>query len=146
MKFKKILVPLDGSETAEKAIPYVITEAQVHGASVLLLRAIAPLRRSLSKSPSILGKIYEQVDSIAMDYLEKIIKAIQAEGIKVESMIEHGTPAQTIIDVAQQKECDLIILGSHGETNASQWRIGSVADKVLKARSKFSILLVTTKE
>ena len=146
MKFKKILVPLDGSETAEKVIPFVISEAQLHGASVLLLRAIAPLRRSLSTSTSILGQIYEQVDSIAADYLEKLLKTIRAEGIEVESVIEHGTPAQTIIDIAQQHECDLIILGSHGETNSDQWRIGSVADKVLKARSDFSILLVTTKE
>jgi nucleotide-binding universal stress UspA family protein len=64
----------------------------------------------------------------------------------VESLIEHGTPAQTIIDVAQKTDCDLIILGSHGETNASQWRLGSVANKVIKARSYTSILLITTTE
>mgnify|MGYP001825773762 CR=1 FL=1 len=91
-------------------------------------------------------QVYEQVDSIAEDYLEKISETILAAGIEVETMIEHGTPAQTIIDLAQQKECDLIILGSHGETNAEQWRIGSVANKVLKARSLTSIMLITTKE
>jgi nucleotide-binding universal stress UspA family protein len=143
--FNKILVPLDGSETAEKVIPFVITEAQLHGASVFLLRVIAPLRRSLSTSPSILKQVYEQVDSIAEDYLEKISETILAAGIEVEAMIEHGAPAQTIIDLAQQKECDLIILGSHGETNAEQWRFGSVANKVLKAKSPTCILLITTK-
>ena len=142
--YKKILVPLDGSETAEKVIPFVISEAHGHGAAVLLLRVIAPLRRSLSTIPSILGRVYEQVDSIAEDYLKNISETIQAEGIAVESMIEHGAPAQTIINIAQQNDCDLIILGSHGETNAIQWRFGSVADKVLKAKTAISILIVTT--
>lgn len=146
MIFKRILVPLDGSETAEKVIPFVISEAKLHGASLVLLRVIAPLRRSLSTSPSILRQVYEQVDTIAEDYLEKVSKTILDEGVKVECMIEHGTPAQTIIDVAQQTDCDLIILGSHGETNASQWRLGSVAEKVVKVRSLTSILLITTTE
>jgi nucleotide-binding universal stress UspA family protein len=146
MVFKRILVPLDGSETAEKVIPFVISEAKLHGGSVLLLRVIAPLRRSLSTSPSILGHVYEQVEQIASDYLDRISDTIQAEGIEVENLIEHGTPAQTIIETAEQNGCDLIILGSHGETNAAQWRVGSVADKVLKAKSLISILLVTTKE
>jgi nucleotide-binding universal stress UspA family protein len=146
MIFKRILVPLDGSVTAEKVIPFVISEAKLHGASLVLLRVIAPLRRSLSTSPSILGHVYEQIDAIAEDYLERISETILAEGLEVQSLIEHGTPAQTIIDVAQQEDCDLIILGSHGETNAAQWRLGSVADKVLKARSLTSILLITTTE
>jgi nucleotide-binding universal stress UspA family protein len=146
MIFKRILVPLDGSETAERVIPFVISEAKLHGASLVLLRVIAPLRRSLSTIPSILGRVYEQVDAIAEDYLGKISETILAEGIEVESLIEHGTPAQTIIDVAQKTDCDLIILGSHGETNASQWRLGSVANKVIKARSYTSILLITTTE
>jgi nucleotide-binding universal stress UspA family protein len=146
MIFKRILVPLDGSETAEKVIPFVIAEAKLHGASLVLLRVIAPLRRSLSTIPSILGRVYEQVDAIAEDYLEKISKTILAEGLEVQRMIEHGPPAQTIIDVAQQTDCDLIILGSHGETNATQWRLGSVANKVIKVRSDISILLITTTE
>lgn len=144
--FKKILVPLDGSETAEQVIPFVISEARAHGASVLLLRAIAPLRRSLSASPPIIRQVFDQLNSIAADYLERITETIQSEGIEVESIIERGFPAQTIIEVAQEKECDLIILGSHGETNAPQWRFGSVANKVLKAKSNISILLVITKE
>lgn len=61
-------------------------------------------------------------------------------------MIEQGTPAQTIVNVAKQNECDLIIRGSHAETNSNHWKIRSVADKVLKASSDFSNLLVTTKD
>jgi nucleotide-binding universal stress UspA family protein len=146
MIFKRILVPLDGSETAERVIPFVISEAKLHGASLVLLRVIAPLRRSLSTIPSILGHVYEQVDAIAEEYLEKVSKTILDEGVEVQCMIERGTPAQTIIDVAQQTNCDLIILGSHGETNAKQWRLGSVANKVIKVRSDISILLITTTE
>lgn len=74
MKFRKILVPLDGSESAEIVFPFVMSGVQLHGASVLLLHAIAPLHRSLSTSTSILGKIFEQVDSIAAVYLENHLR------------------------------------------------------------------------
>ena len=138
------MVPLDGSETAEKVIPFVISEALLHDSEVLLLRVIAPLRRSLSTIPSILGHVYEQVDAIAEDYLERVSETVLAEGIPLATFVERGPPAQTILEIAQREECDLIILGSHGETNAVQWRLGSVAEKVIKARSNTAILLVTT--
>jgi nucleotide-binding universal stress UspA family protein len=144
MLFRKILIPLDGSQVAEKVIPFAIAEAQLHGAEVVLLRVIAPLRKSLSTIPRILRKVYKQVDSIAEDYLKRVSKTVNAERVNVQSIIQHGRPGQTIIEVAQQEGCDLIILGSHGETNEPQWRFGSVAEKVIKARSAISILIITT--
>ncbi|MCJ7702027.1 MAG: hypothetical protein MUO62_10620 [Anaerolineales bacterium] len=62
-------MPLDGSENAEKVLPYVIAEARIHGAAVVLLGVIAPLRQSLMSSPSVLNLVYKQVDRIAEDYL-----------------------------------------------------------------------------
>ena len=69
--FKRILVPLDGSKNAEKVLPIVIEEARLHQAVVVLLRVVAPLRQSLMSSPNILRAAYEQIQSIAEDYLQK---------------------------------------------------------------------------
>jgi len=65
--FKRILVPLDGSKTAEKVLPMVVAEARLHGAGVVLLRVIAPLRQSIITSPNILAQVFKQVDLIAQD-------------------------------------------------------------------------------
>lgn len=142
--FKRILVPLDGSNNAERVLPIAITEARLHGATLLLLRAIAPLRNSLMLIPSIADHVFEQIDEIAENYLEKVAGKIQSERIEVETMIKHGPPAQCIIEIAKDNECDLVIIGSHGETGALQWRFGSVANKVIKANLSIPIIIMTT--
>jgi len=60
--FKRILVPLDGSENAKKVIPIVVTEAKCHNAVVVLLRVIAPLRQSLMTSPNLITKIFKELE------------------------------------------------------------------------------------
>lgn len=142
--FNRILVPLDGSENAEKVIPFVITEAQLHDAVVILLRVIAPLRRSLMSAPSVMTSVYKQVDIIATDYLEGIAEKIKATGLRVENVLDHGPPGIKIVQSARDHNCDLIIIGSHGESNSVQWRFGSVANKVIKAKLSIPLMLVTT--
>jgi nucleotide-binding universal stress UspA family protein len=142
--FKRILVPLDGSKTAEKVLPMVVEEAQLHGAAVVLLRVIAPLRQSLMTSPNILAQVFKQVDLIAQENLEEVAEKIRAEGLEVETIIERGPPARLTIEIAQENACDLIVIGTHGETGAHQWRFGSVANKIIRAKSPITIMIITT--
>ena len=94
--YKRILVPLDGSENAEKVIPFATSEAQYHDAVVVLLRIVAPLRQSLMTSPNLIKNLYEQIEQIASDYLETIAEKIRGEGVKVETVVGQGPPAQKI--------------------------------------------------
>jgi nucleotide-binding universal stress UspA family protein len=142
--FKQILVPLDGSETAENVFPFVIKEAQLHGAKVLLLRVIAPLRKSLMASPSTIDLAFEQINILAREYLETVKGKIESEGIAVETKLIKGRPAQSILDIAESESCDLIIISSYGETNARQWRFGSVANKVVKAKTSIPVMIIPT--
>ncbi len=142
--FNRILVPLDGSETAEKVLPMVVTEARLHGAVVVLLRVIAPLRQSLMASPNILAQVLKEVELIAQDNLEEIAEKIRAEGLEVETIIERGPPARRAVEIAEKNACDLIILGTHGETGMHQWRFGSVANKIIRAESPITIMIITT--
>jgi len=142
--FKRILVPLDGSDNAEGVLSFVISEAQLHGSKVLLLRVIAPLRQSLMASPSALESAYNQIDLLANDYLETVSNRIMAEGIEVETLLRKGQPALQIIEIAKSSKCDLIVVGSHGETGAAQWRFGSVANKVVKARIATPMIIIPT--
>jgi nucleotide-binding universal stress UspA family protein len=142
--FKRILVPLDGSETAEKVLPVVIDEAECHGATVVIIRVMAPLRSSLMLVPSILEQSMAQIKKIAQNYLEEVASELKNKGLVVETVLESGPPAQTIIDFAVNSNCDLIVIGSRGETGAQRWRFGGVANKIVKARTPIPVLIVTT--
>ncbi len=144
--FGRILVPLDGSETAERVLPFVITEAKLHGATVSLLRVIAPLRQSLMASLSAIERAYGEIDNLAKDYLDTISSRFESEGIEVEMLVKKGAPALEIIQVAKDIGCDLIVIGSHGETGAPQWRFGGVANKVVKAKTSIPVMLIPTRE
>jgi nucleotide-binding universal stress UspA family protein len=140
----RILVPLDGSETAEKVLPFVTEEARLHNATIVLLRVIAPFRSSLMMVPSLVEQAREQSLKVTQDYLEKIASRLRSEGFEVEIEILNGPPAQKIVDFAEDSGCDLIIIGTRGETGAMQWRFGGVASKVVRAKTTMPVLVVTT--
>jgi nucleotide-binding universal stress UspA family protein len=143
--FKRILVPLDGSEIAEKALPVVIAEAQCHNATVVMMRVVVPFRSLLMMSPARLETANQQVEKIVADYLETVADQLRSEGLEVETIIEWGPPAQKIVEFAESGGCDLIIIGSRGETGALRWRFGSVANKVVKTKLAVPVMIVTTK-
>jgi nucleotide-binding universal stress UspA family protein len=142
--FQRILVPLDGSKTAEKILPFVAAEARLHGATVVLLRAVAPLRQSLIMVPSVMENVYSQIEDIAQDYLESVAEKLRGEGLEIETITKKGPPAQCILDTAVEMGCDLTIISTHGETDSPRWRFGGVANKVIKAHSDIPMLVIPT--
>jgi nucleotide-binding universal stress UspA family protein len=142
--FCRILVPLDGSETAEAVLPFVMDEARCHNATVVLIRVIVPLRDSLMMVPSLVEQATEKSIEITTDYLEGVASRLRDEGLDAEVVLKHGPPAQTIIDFAEESGCDLIIIGTRGETGALQWRFGGVAGKIVRAKTTMPVLVVTT--
>ena len=142
--FKRILVPLDGSEAAESVLPVVAAEANSHGAAVLLIRVIAPFRSSLMLVPGLLEQADEQIAKIVETYMKEVADRLRSEGLEVETKIDHGPPAQRILELAESEECDLVVIASRGETRALQWRFGSVANKIVKTRTPFPVMVITT--
>ena len=140
----RILVPLDGSETAEKVLPFAIDEARAHKATVVLMRIIAPFRSSLMTAPSLLEQANERTIAITQDYMQGVADRLRDEGLDVEAVVLHGPPAQKIVEYAEESGCDLIIIGTRGETGALQWRFGGVASKVVRAKTTMPVLVVTT--
>jgi len=142
--YRRILVPLDGSERSEKVLPVVKMEAECHQATIILLRVIPPFRHSLMMSPTLLKEITQQVTEITQNYLKGVAEQLRAEGLDVETEIQSGAPAQCILDFAENNQCDLIVIGSRGDTGALQWRFGSVANKVVKTKTTMPVLVVST--
>jgi nucleotide-binding universal stress UspA family protein len=143
--YQRILVPLDGSKTAEKVLPYVISEAKLHGATIVIIRIIAPLRRSLLFGiPDLVEDLNAHLTCVAEEYLEDISGRLANESVAIETELDYGPPALRILEFAKRNEIDLIIVGSHGETNAVRWRFGSVSNYIVRSKSPIPILLITT--
>jgi len=139
--YKKILVPLDGSKLAECALPHVEELAKGRGTEKVILVSVTervqgyrafedpsqPLGQQLA--PEAVGKKEKQ----AQRYLGRIAKAMEAKGIKVDTEVLLGDPAEEIVIYAKHPGCDIIVMSSHGRSGPSRWAHGSVADRVFRA-------------
>ncbi len=140
--FKRILTPLDGSDTGEAALRDAEAVAMKTGASIILLHVIPEPHAVEAR---ILGPEFVQfvkaMHEAGQKYLEKVHKRLTEKGIKVSAQILSGDPAATIVDVAKHEKADLIAMSTHGRSGIARWVLGSVADKILH-ESKIPMWLV----
>jgi nucleotide-binding universal stress UspA family protein len=139
--YKEILVPLDGSELAEVALPYAGELAVKLGTGIKLLRVV-----TLPVYSEPMGGVYtvEQevaLTSSAQDYLEKVSCSLKAKGITAQPDVRSGTAADEIIEYAAKDEISLIVLATHGHSGVTRWALGSVADKVMRGTEKPAVLV-----
>jgi nucleotide-binding universal stress UspA family protein len=133
--FKKILVPLDGSQLAERALGPALRLAQEDGIEVILMRV--PLRTTMFiPAEGGYGLVFpEQADAEARDEALAYLKDVQAArvgrnfGLRVR--LAEGDVAGALVDVAREEQADLIVMSSHGYSGLTRWVLGSVAEKVL---------------
>jgi len=141
--FKRILVPLDESARAERAIPVALRLAQaIHGA-VILLRVVDPITELWPGPPERWSMTYTVEAHIAeaKQYLARLTGTINSEAISVETEVALGPPAQAILSAVSIYQADMIVLCSHGYTGLKRWVMGSVAEKVAHAASVPVLLL-----
>lgn len=124
--YERILVPLDSSELAERALPFAEGLARKLHGEVILLTA------------HILGDPFER---LLRAYLEKRVVELQSLGIRASSLVVEGNAANEILDFSEKNGIGLIIISSHGRAGPSIWPLGSVANKVLQ-RSRIPVLLI----
>lgn len=126
---KKILVPLDGSDHANRALEYAFDLAQKYGAEVLILSVVqyGPFLPEVATT-----SYYEQIDAfykkVLSDALEKAKKAVP--NLTVSTKLEEGYPADKIIENAQKGNFDLIVMGRRGQGHLRHTLLGSVSDRV----------------
>lgn len=140
--YRKLLVPLDGSELSESILSHVAAVAKPASASVVLLRVRESLDRDVREA---LGEdIAEKLDTINREevqgYLDGIAGELIRDGIAADIAIAEGNPAEAIISYASTHAIDLIIMATHGRSGLTRWAFGSVADKVLR-QSPVPVLL-----
>lgn len=143
--YDNILVPLDGSELAETALPHARALAHAFQSTVILISIIEPV--AVYPQPGMIGPVLSVAVNIEdeMDnskkYLEKIKDQLESEGLTVNINVMGGDPASQICDYALHHDADLIVMSTHGRSGIKRWVYGSVADRVLHG-SKSPVLLV----
>jgi nucleotide-binding universal stress UspA family protein len=134
--FEKILLPLDGSELAEMALPYVRDLAGQLEAEVYLVHACPPEHAAYLH----MHRIY--LNSMADGLRKEILESWQPPGgAKVQAEVITGDPAKVILDFVKQKGIGLVAVSAHGISGFRPWTIGNVAEKVVRGVGIPSLLI-----
>ncbi|HKX51350.1 MAG TPA: universal stress protein [Candidatus Binatia bacterium] len=145
--FSKILVPLDGSGTAEKVLPFVRCFARGLQIPVELLGVvdIGEMARHISADQA--AMVRSLVDDSARrldDYLQRTAKNFPTG--KVECTVRHGNAAEVIIESAAADRQTLIAMATHGRSGVDRWLLGSVTEKVLRAAANPMLIVRASEE
>jgi nucleotide-binding universal stress UspA family protein len=144
--YKKILIPLDGSETTENVLPYARALAKRLGIPVELLAVVdfTEMARSVSAADGLF------LDRLANDearrsgvYLAGISQSFS--GIAARCLVKQGRAANIIVEIAAAEKDTLIMMATHGRSGLNRFFLGSVTEKVLRATSS-PLLVVRAKE
>jgi nucleotide-binding universal stress UspA family protein len=145
--FRSIVVGTDGSDTARQAVREAVQLASSVGARIQLVSAYEPvsdarLREESLQVPDDLQWMVnprEDVDAT----LEQAAAEVRAAGVEVEVFPRQGNPADAILDVAEERGADLIVVGNKGMTGAKRFLLGSVPNKV-SHHAPCSVLIIRT--
>ena len=145
--FQRIVVGTDGSDTASEAVRQAIEVAKPLGASLEIVSAFEPvprdrLREEASEIPGDIAYAVgprEDVNQV----LESAAGPARELGIEVTTHAREGDPADAILDVAEERGADLIVVGNKGMTGAKRFLLGSVPNKV-SHHAPCSVLIIRT--
>jgi nucleotide-binding universal stress UspA family protein len=127
--FKKILVPLDGSQLSQRALEPAIAMSKRAGAELLLVRT--PVVDTLSFA--VTGSKQAEARNDALVYLETIRKSNEQPDLHIQTRLVEGDVAGAIVDTALSEQVDLIVMSTHGYSGLTRWVLGSVTEKVLRS-------------
>jgi nucleotide-binding universal stress UspA family protein len=150
----RVVVPLDGSDLAEQAIPIATRLAGFINAPIHLVRAIdvdhirAVIHEARTgQAGPYTGGTYEDARKVAEErassYLEAMAESIRSQGLAVNTELLQGTPSFALL--WHTNEEDLVVMTSHGRQGFRRWYLGSVAEKLVR-EGKAPVLLVPTRE
>lgn len=126
--YDRILVPTDGSEGADLAIEHAIDLAKTYDAT---LHALYVVQTDVGPDAG-LGGIYDALEEAGENAIEDVLKLAQSANVRsVEGSLAHGSPYRGILRYIEEKDIDLVVMGTHGRTGLDRYLLGSVTEKVV---------------
>jgi nucleotide-binding universal stress UspA family protein len=137
--YKKVLVPLDGSELAECVLPHVeiiINSGKVESVTFFrVVKPFYPIGDYMGESVSAIDIATINKDALAAaeTYLKKLTSKVKYPGVNVAWKVVSGNEAESITEYVKKSQIDLVIIATHGRSGVSRWVMGSVADRVMRS-------------
>ena len=130
---KRILVPLDGSPLAERALPVAAKLATATDGMLILVQALAaPVEYGSPLIPQAIPLPDVEQERYAQAYLTRQTELPMLSGVPTETCVLANTPALAILNAAAEHRADLIVMTSHGRSGFNRWIFGSVAEHVAR--------------
>ncbi len=144
--YKKILVPLDGSELAKKGLEEAEKLAKFFEAEIALFQVV-PFMPIYGSPELVTPLIVDEKQKEAVEkYLATLAEELKKKGFRVTTAVRTGQQvAAEIIDFAKEVGAELIVMCTHGRSGITRWVLGSTAHKIL-VRAETPILLIRSKE
>lgn len=138
--YKKILVPVDGSEGGWKALAAAKEVAEAGKSELVVMTVVQVFAgASIMPIPVESGKINEELSNIANDILAQAKEKVG--GLKAEFVAAPGRPSKVIVDTVKKSGADLVVIGSRGLSGLAEFFLGSVSSEVAQL-SPVSVLIV----
>jgi len=131
--YTKMLIPLDGSKTAEKVLPFARVLAETLKLPIELFGVVdigAMAAHIVADKALYLDALIAEGERSSGDYLKGI--AAKFPGLSVKCTVERGKPADAIIEKAAMDKGTLVTMATHGRSGINRWLLGSIAEKVLR--------------
>jgi nucleotide-binding universal stress UspA family protein len=144
--FKHILIPTDGSPLSEKAIAAGIALAKESGARITGYHVLEAVPARLYAYPyrgeeEAIAEFEERRQQAARKHIAELARNARKQGVAFEPVVQTArTPYEGIVKAAQERDCDLILMSSHGRRGLARLAVGSVTDKVIQM-SKVPVLV-----
>ena len=142
--YKRILVPLDGSKTAEGVLPHAKALAYSEGAELVLLTVAANPMDFIFSDPGLASREIEEQQARSKKYMTDLESQLKSAGFKVSILLREGPTAEVILRTSEEIQADVIAMSTHGRTGPARWLLGSVADRLVR-NSKIPVLLIRAK-
>jgi nucleotide-binding universal stress UspA family protein len=132
--FKKILAPVDGSDTAWKALKTARVLAEKFKGELLVVTVTVPYSNAsllqIALNQDVIDRNNEELEKAGKVILDQAREKLQGFKGKVSYDQEAGNAAETILDLANDQHCDAIVIGSRGLSGVEEFFLGSVSSKV----------------
>jgi nucleotide-binding universal stress UspA family protein len=141
---KRILIPLDGSERAEKAIPQALDIAPGGSAKIILV-GVSVVFKGHAFEGDMRTVVRPDLDRV-QEYLETQAEWLSNQGYDVDVVVRRGDAAEQLLALAKEEDIDLILMTSQGRTGFAHWFYGSVAERIVRTSECSVLVLKETEE
>ena len=143
--FTNILIAIDGSDASQRALVRAVDEARLWNAKLHVLYVVETGLFSSLPSDNTVEIMYRVLEKEGTTVLERAKKYAAENGITVTTHIKQGHAGSEVIALADQENVDLIVVGSHGKSQADRLLIGSVSTFVV-SHSKVTTMVVRSSQ